>query len=164
MDKKKKVEKIFNNCAVISDFTQQKVHASLQTYMGYCLYKTSQKLRFRINEILKDFNLVAPHLGILTIIDASEPMSQMALGDEIGVDKATMVKLLDGLEENGFIERVSDTKDRRVKFIKITKQGKKFTEKMNIKRVEVEKKFLSVLTAEEEKMLRRIMPKLLEIQ
>lgn len=160
LGKKKAVHSTATPCTVV-DIKDLKVHESLQKYLSYCLYKTSQKLRFRINEALKDYNLVGAHIGILAIIDSSPPLSQIALGEELGFDKATMVKLLDSLEANGFIERVNDTKDRRIKIIKITKSGKKFADKMNIERTEIEKQFLSILTPDEEKMFRSILPKLL---
>jgi DNA-binding MarR family transcriptional regulator len=138
-----------------------KVVPVLEEYIGYCAFKVSQRLRFLVNEELKDYNLIANHLGVLTVINYSPLMSQVAIGEEMGVDKATMVKYIDDLEKHQFVERITDTNDRRIKNIKITKKGAQFFKKICAKRLEIEKKFLSVLTEAEEKALRKTLPKLL---
>jgi len=138
-----------------------KFHPALESFIGYSAFKVSQRLRFLINEELQEYGILAPHLGILTVINKSPPMSQIAIGEDLAIDKATMVKYIDELEKLKFVERVVDKDDRRIKIIKITKSGHQFLLKMCDVRLEIEKQFLSVLTESEEKALRKILPKLL---
>jgi len=138
-----------------------KVHPALESFIGYSAYKVSQRLRFLINSELEQFNLLAPHVGILTVINTAPPKSQISIGEEMGVDKATMVKYIDDLEKQQMVVRVVDANDRRIKIVNITKKGSQFINKINQKRLEIEKEFLSVLTDAEEKALRKILPKLL---
>lgn len=76
-------------------------------------------------------------------------MNQLALGEQMGVDKASMVKLLDTIEELGFITRKTDPNDRRAKVLDVTPAGKKIIPKLMQVRQKVEKDFLSGLTNQE---------------
>jgi DNA-binding MarR family transcriptional regulator len=136
-------------------------HPSLSAYLGYCLYKSAMKHRAAINAALSKYDIIAPQLGILCILHSDGPTSQVDLGNIMSVDKATMVKLIDGVEQRGWIKREGQSEDRRVKKVCITKTGEKIFKELLKIRAEVEKEFLSVLSKEEEKILRNIIPKLL---
>src|SRR5690606_19128701 len=106
--------------------------------------------------------LIPPHIGILTVLTASGPLSQIALGEELGVDKATMVKLLDTLEKDACIEREPGTRDRRIKLIRITPKGRR-TQAAAIKIAHrVSESFLSPLGPHEREILRKAIPKLVK--
>lgn len=138
-----------------------KVHPLLKNYFGYCLYKSAMRLRSELDKAYENLHLIAPQCGILYLLEHTGDMSQIALGDELGIDKTSMVKLIDGLEKNKLVERRVDTVDRRVKLVSITKKGlKQLAEVRSIKKT-VEDEFLKVLTPEERKSLESIMPKLL---
>lgn len=139
----------------------RKVHPALGAYLGYCLYKAALRHRADLNDALTQYSLISSHLGIFCLLNSDGPKSQMELGDLLGIDKATMVKLLDGLEAQKAIQRDACTKDRRVKNVSITKSGEKLLQKLMKVRTSVEKKFLSVLTATEIDQLRKILPKLI---
>jgi DNA-binding MarR family transcriptional regulator len=79
----------------------------------------------------------------------------------MSIDKATMVKLIDGLEQRKWIVREFNASDRRVKKVTLTTSGNKILKELLELREGVERDFLSVLTKEEEKQLRAIIPKLL---
>jgi len=50
-------------------------------------------------------------------------MTQTELACELELEQATLVRLLDRMEENGLIERRPDANDRRVKLIALTEHG-----------------------------------------
>lgn len=137
------------------------VHPALKGYLGYCLVRSAYKLRAMMDEALADLDLIAPMLGILRVLRDSGPISQIELGRAIGIDKASMVKVIDHLQATGFVTRTEGTPDRRVKLISLTANGAKRLEKAAKIRDEVERKFLAPLSAEEQKVLRAALPKLL---
>jgi DNA-binding MarR family transcriptional regulator len=141
-----------------------KIHPRLEPYFGYCLYKSAHRIRSNMDEKLKVYGLVAPQLGILTIMYKSDPLSQVDLGQYMHIDKASMVKLLDGLEKKKLITRTPDKKDRRVKYLNITTKGRQLREKLEKLRLKVEEDFLSKLTASERRTIRKLMLKLLVSQ
>jgi DNA-binding MarR family transcriptional regulator len=59
----------------------------------------------------------------LALIRANEGLSQSELAAEIGMDRATVVALLDALEANGWARRTRDPDDRRRHSLSITAEG-----------------------------------------
>jgi DNA-binding MarR family transcriptional regulator len=139
-----------------------KLHPVLEKHLGYCLYKAAFKFRAMIDNMMADEGLIAPQFGILNILRASEGLNQISLGLQMGIDKATIVKLIDGLEKQGYVVRVSSETDRREKFLKVTTRGLKFLDHIIPKMKNLEANFLSPLSAEEKKVLLNAVPKLMK--
>jgi DNA-binding MarR family transcriptional regulator len=68
---------------------------------------------------------------ILKKIDAKNKIVSTDLRDEIGVDYNMIRKEVCNLEDLGLIERNEDPKDKRRKFIKVTKKGENQIKEMN---------------------------------
>mgnify|MGYP001942221668 len=66
---------------------------------------------------------------ILTCVDV-EPMSQRQLSELLNVDASDMVRLIDSLEDHGWVTRDRDPKDRRRQIVEATKKGKKALAKL----------------------------------
>ena len=69
-------------------------------------------------------NKIRPGLFSLLVLTRSNPgIAQIELGTHLGVDKASIVALLDRLERAGLIERRRSTRDRRRQGIFLTEAG-----------------------------------------
>lgn len=88
-------------------------------------------------------------------------MTQNELGAYVGVDKATMVRFIDGLEEKKWVLRVPNKEDRRANHLEITRAGKQAIQKLDELRKQAEKEFLSPLNESERNQLRTIVNKLI---
>jgi MarR family transcriptional regulator for hemolysin len=71
----------------------------------------------------------ATWLPLLHIARASEPMRQKDLAASLALDSSSVVRLLDGLQSGGLIER-SEGEDRRAKTLHLTVQGKAVVKKV----------------------------------
>jgi DNA-binding MarR family transcriptional regulator len=139
-----------------------KLHPVMEKHLGYCLYKAALKFRVMIDTMMADEGLIAPQFGILNILNAADGLNQIGLGVQMGIDKATIVKLIDGLEKAGYVVRVSSESDRREKFLKVTPRGLKFLDQINPRMKALETEFLKPLSAEEKKVLLTAVPKLMK--
>lgn len=70
------------------------------------------------------------HLGLeryflmLKVIHHSpEPLTQKQLGEKLSVDKVTMVRIIDHLVKQGFVQRVQNPNDRREYHISLSEKG-----------------------------------------
>lgn len=140
---------------------ETKVHPALREYFGYCLFKASARLRMIMDKALEPRKIQVHHLGILKVLKVQGPLSQIDLGDALGFDKASMVKLIDHLESLKFVLRKTDPQDRRIKNVQITPKGIAETETCVMLKGNVEKDFFGSLSIEEREFLRRTIPKLL---
>ncbi|MBC7752901.1 MAG: MarR family transcriptional regulator [Moraxellaceae bacterium] len=140
---------------------ETKVHPALIKYCGYCLNKATVLLRTLMNQEMQAFNLTTVDLALLKIIEEGELISQIQLGDQLGIDKASMVKLIDSLEKRKMVERLTHPSDRRVKNLQLTKMGKKTLGNCQKAKLRAEKKFFQPLNLAEEKAFREIIKKLI---
>jgi MarR family transcriptional regulator for hemolysin len=60
----------------------------------------------------------------------ARPPSQTALAQQLGVDGATLVATIDRLAAAKLIERVPSQRDRRVKLVVLTQEGRELEEKV----------------------------------
>lgn len=61
--------------------------------------------------------------GVLILL-AEGPISQQALGEQLGIDRTTMVELIDELERKGIVVRRRNTADRRSYALSLTPRGR----------------------------------------
>jgi DNA-binding MarR family transcriptional regulator len=136
-------------------------HSALIPHFGYCFTKSALRLRKLLSDALENVGIQLPQMGLMIILSKSGPMNQISLGDEMAIDKATMVKVLDQMEEAGLVRRRAKPDDRRVKLVELTPKGRTLLPKMQKMRDEVEATFLSCLSKTEAAELRRLITKLI---
>ncbi|KAA0024423.1 MarR family winged helix-turn-helix transcriptional regulator [Antrihabitans cavernicola] len=61
---------------------------------------------------------------VLVCLDESKNLSQQDLSDSLGIDRSDVVRLIDGLEGDGFVLRTRDSTDRRKYQLSITAAGR----------------------------------------
>lgn len=139
-----------------------KVHPALRGYTGYCLHKVTTMFKAAVSGAFDQFDMQPHHFSILSIIASSNEVNQMKISEELGVDKASMVKVTDHLEKLGYIERVGSKEDRRVKNLHITTKGQKILQIAKVQRNDVEKLFLACLSENEANTFKSILLKILD--
>lgn len=60
---------------------------------------------------------------VMSLVERETCQSQIAIAERIGLDKTTLTYLLDGLEKEDLIRRVTDPNDRRSRHINLTPNG-----------------------------------------
>lgn len=154
--------KLFKDKAGEGDCSDpKKIHPALKEYFGYCLKKTAMLYKSGQEEVLRPFKIQAPNMAVLRILIITPSLNQNTIADELGIDKATMVKLIDQLEKMKYVRRTVDPKDRRGKIIDITALGQKKFEEMAKVITEHGENFLSPLTKAERAELHKLLLKLI---
>lgn len=87
------------------------------------LTKLSRKIRTAFNARVTAHGLTYPRARTLLQLARKQRMTQSELACELELEQATMVRLLDRMEENDLIRREPDLTDRRVKHIVLTDYG-----------------------------------------
>jgi MarR family transcriptional regulator for hemolysin len=68
----------------------------------------------------RELGLSQARWGVLFELSRSEPATQIELARVLAIEPATLVRLLDGLENAGLIERRPSAEDRRAKTLHLT--------------------------------------------
>lgn len=92
---------------------------------------------------------------ILTCVDV-EPMSQRQLSELLNVDASDMVRLIDSLEDHGWVTRDRDPKDRRRQIVEATKKGRKALTKLGDDVAAAEDRALEASSQKQLKSLKKL--------
>ena len=93
----------------------------LRERIGVDLARTARLWRTKLDERLAPLGLTqAKWVALLYLSRADGGLAQRDLVDQIGVEGPTLVRVLDGLERMGLIERRDNPNDRRAKTVHLT--------------------------------------------
>jgi DNA-binding MarR family transcriptional regulator len=69
---------------------------------------------------LQSLELTPPLFAVMIVLQASGPMTQSSLSDGVGIDRATMVRLVGALEQRAWVIRTAHPQDDRALLVKLT--------------------------------------------
>ncbi len=126
------------------------------------LFKHAERLMSELHvEALAPFDIHARDLGVLLVIDRFEPASQQQVADRLGVDRTTMVAIIDALEAKGMIARRPDADDRRRNVVELTPAGQDLLRRATAASDAAEAELLAPLSPEESEQLRELLTRVL---
>lgn len=93
----------------------------IQEDLALALARVSRSWRAKLDDRLRSLGLTqARWVTLLQLSRASEDLTQRELACLVGVERATIGRLLDGLESQGLIERRAVEGDRRAYHVHLT--------------------------------------------
>jgi DNA-binding MarR family transcriptional regulator len=98
-----------------SEHVVERFHKAMMT--------THRRLGTLITQEL-DNDLTRPQLFILSIISKEQNITVSRLADKMEVKPSAITVMLDRLVNNGYADRIHDSKDRRVVLVQCTEKGK----------------------------------------
>lgn len=105
--------------------------ASLRGSLAPLIGQVSRLWRRTVDRRLQPFGLSqASWRPLLHLARAPAPIYQKDLANALLVDSSSVVRVLDSLQQNGFIERREGQPDRRAKRIELTGQGRATVERL----------------------------------
>lgn len=117
------------------------------------------QLRLAQLAVFRDFERSARGLGVspgrfglLALVEANPGVSQSRLAHAVGLDRSTMVAVLDQLEERGFVERRAGP-DRRTNGLWLTREGRRVVAQLKRRIGEHEARIAGRLSARERETL-----------
>ena len=97
---------------------------SLSVWTGYLLGRAAQQCRSHFDALAEPLGIHGRHFAVLAVLGEGKPMSQVEMGERLGIDRNTMVLLLDDLEGRDLVTRRRDPRDRRAHLVSLTDGGR----------------------------------------
>ncbi|MDQ0319754.1 MarR family transcriptional regulator for hemolysin [Pararhizobium capsulatum DSM 1112] len=94
------------------------------------LANVNRKLRVLFDARVKETGLTLSRARVLFTLLRRDGLNQRDLAEELGIETPTTVRLLDGMEKQGFLERRTEATDRRAKRIHLTPHGRQSAEEI----------------------------------
>lgn len=133
-----------------------------QLNFSHLLYLTAHHWRLAVNRRLKDLGMSqATWVAVASIARNEQPLSQAELAQELGVESATVVPLINKLVEAGLVERVLTESDKRKRLLVATPKGLELYHQVKAVADELREEILTVITPEEQEITRNVLTRLL---
>ncbi|MGW5878238.1 MarR family winged helix-turn-helix transcriptional regulator [Nocardiopsis terrae] len=128
-------------------------------FTGYLLHRLGNDTTRVIERALQPTGLRAREVRVLGFL-SEDPLSQSALCGISGLDRTTMVAVVDRLEERCLAERRRDPADRRRQAVTRTPDGERTFEEAAALLLRAEDDYLAPLDATERETLRLLLRRL----
>ncbi|MFI2427537.1 MarR family winged helix-turn-helix transcriptional regulator [Streptomyces sp. NPDC018955] len=142
--------------------TEASASADPHDVLGYLLKHATSKFTVMTDAALEPLGIDSKDFGALRVLAHREPTSQLQVAQTLGIDRTTMVALLDVLERKGIVTRRPDPADRRRNVVELTEDGERTYDAARKAYEETESAFLAVVGPDEAGRLRRTLRALLE--
>jgi MarR family transcriptional regulator, organic hydroperoxide resistance regulator len=100
--------------------------------IGFLLYRTARAMHLFFNRKMNEsgFEISAEQWGLLLMLSEKEGVNQKDISEYTCKDKTYVTRMVDHLEDQGFVLRKESKNDRRNKQVLLTAKGKKLKEKL----------------------------------
>ena len=96
---------------------------ALDGHLGYFVRRLQLWIFQDFVRTLVAFDIRPAQFSVLVVIEANPGLSQANLGETLGIERARLVRLLDGLDRRGLTRRQPSPTDRRSHALSLTEAG-----------------------------------------
>ena len=121
----------------------------LELRLGYLIHDVSRLPRTLFDKCLSPLGITRSQWWVLAFLSRNDGMPQTDLALELDVGKVALGALIDRLEEGGFVKRMLDPNDRRVKRVVLTKQSAALIETLRDRNTLFNQKILAGISRED---------------
>ncbi len=146
----------------MSDTAKKKVQniGPLNDLMTYHLRRAQVSSFNNFATAMNETQITPGQFGVITLISSNQGLSQSAVARALGVERSTMVAVIDGLEERGLVVRKPSLTDRRSNELELSENGQQVYEQALELAYQADQKTTSALNAEETIQLVTLLRKL----
>jgi DNA-binding MarR family transcriptional regulator len=125
----------------------------LDQSLGYTLRRAQLSIYQEFTVAMSSLEVRPSQYAVLSLIQANPGLTQSAICEILGIQKANFVALLDRLVERGLAERRKVSGDRRSSALYLTPEGKVFVRRMITAHRKLEKSLASRLGETKSRLL-----------
>jgi DNA-binding MarR family transcriptional regulator len=129
--------------------TDTSPNSEIAEYAGQLLFRLWRASHTRTAAAFESLGLTPALFALLNVLGAREGAMQQEIGAEMGIDRSTMVVLIDELEAKQLAKRRPHPADRRAREVAITAKGRQVLQRARNIALQVEGEVLRGLTINE---------------
>jgi DNA-binding MarR family transcriptional regulator len=131
--------------------------AGLSDRLGFLLGRAHLAHRSIAERALASLGLGVKEFGALSVLVEEGPLSQQRLGERQGIDRTTMVAVVDELERKRWVERRRNPQDRRAYSLHATPAGRRVLGQASHAVARAEDEFLARIPASDRRRLKDLL-------
>ena len=132
----------------------------LPTLIGYNLRRAQISVFSDFEKTMKNVGITPGQFGVITLISANTGITQSALARAVGIERSTMVAVIDALEERNLLERHPSPIDRRSNALVLSSKGADLFKILKPMVLDHEERIAVDISSEEKTQLLQLLSKL----
>lgn len=104
----------------------------MELNIGYLLSDSGRLLRRTFDERVRSLGLTAAQARLLLSLEKFPDNNQVFYAERIEVEPITVTRMVDRMEEAGWVERVADPNDRRARILHLTDKSREIVEPLRV--------------------------------
>jgi DNA-binding MarR family transcriptional regulator len=121
--------------------------------LGFLVYRIGHGIGRAFAQVLAEFDITPAHFGVLNAIDAYGLMHQQHVARLLGINRQTVVNVVNELERRALVERRRLSHDRRAYGIYLTATGQHFVQDVDQAAVQIEQRIFATFSPDEQQQL-----------
>lgn len=113
-------------------------------------------------EVIEPAGMTPGEYGLLAAVDDGPEFDQRRLAATLGIDVVSVGQIIDRLETAGWIERRMDLRDRRVRLLGVTAQGRALRARLRPAALQAQERIMSVLSRKEQAVFLDLLTRIVE--
>jgi DNA-binding MarR family transcriptional regulator len=130
--------------------------------VNYLLIQVCKAWRNKANEMLAKYSVHAGQDVLLSYLGKEDGQTVSSLVDNVCIQHATMIRMLDRMEATGLVNKIKDNNDMRVSRIFLTDKGKEAVKNVRSVWKAMEQNTSSAISEKDQITLRRILQDVLK--
>lgn len=126
------------------------------------VYEMKKKCTNVDQRLMDEFNLSQSEYLFFSSLDNCQVISSSELSKHMDLSASRVSRVVDKLVINGFLDRNTDSSDRRAIILCLTSKGQQIKSRIDQERLKCEEQLLRVIPSEEVEKLREIIGKIIE--
>lgn len=102
----------------------------LRSLIGYHLRRAQVAVFQHFADTMGEADITPGQFGVLSVIAGNPGLSQTQLGNALGIDRSTVVAVIDRLESRGLVLRMAAPNDRRSHALQLSAEGARLLQRL----------------------------------
>ncbi|HXY99372.1 MAG TPA: MarR family transcriptional regulator [Stellaceae bacterium] len=132
----------------------------LKNLLGYHLRRAQVAVFQHFAQTMGEADITPGQFGVLSVIAGNAGLSQTQLGHALGIDRSTVVAVIDRLEARGLVTRAPAPKDRRSHALRLSPSGLHLLQRLEEMVRAHERHIARGLSAEDQRLLIRLLDRI----
>lgn len=137
--------------------------SDLSDHLGFLVRRAQLWVFKDVRRRLARFDIGPAQYSVLTVVNANPGINQNAVAEALTIERASIGRLVERLEEQGYVSRLPSTVDRRSYVLHLTANGRKTVVRMKSIVYEHDKAFAEKLGPEHYAELLQILTRFVEL-
>ena len=125
-----------------------------ESELTWLLHRAAQRMHSAVGAEAERHGLTLRDHIVLSALHKTHNLTQIELGQALGMDKTTLTAEIDRLEKAGYVTRSVDPRDRRARILAISPEGERLRSAIAIRVQAAEKTAVQALDPQQNTLLR----------